>query len=683
MPLKTAPTSDFRTAPWAAWKTGLNDIRDIAASLPGGGSTPVTKVIASGQITVDGGDILLDTEGAASTDVLTNINLVGLPQNRVFRLRITNNARQVTIQHMFSNGSGNGEIILASGDEPGDTLVLDNTMRSIELERRGNQIVEVGRGGFTAGAGGWNGKLEVDLDGNFKRASSILWSEKDINLVDAPGNAYTVKREDVGDWLNVNVDCTVTLPNPNAPDPNGFAWLSGMVVTMQRHASLLRARTHTGSTPNHPLGHDRALGSVPGAVIQVKVCKFPNGLLFWRLMGETTGAGVPGGGEEPPPPTTIERTYLYSPPIADTVTANTTLTPAGTFTHAPPANSKFLYLLDVTLSTTGINSTNNSALQVVNTAVPGTAIAHLGRGRQANLRPRTVLGWAAAYGASPASQTFRAEIYNSVDGFSVECRQPQFVAIKLETDEEFGVQSGAVAPAAGAYAAAASVSYTAAADDYIVLGGFSIEMTSDQRYRGKMTVGGVDVVPQTEFSRANPSRGYYFTMKKITHAGGTLSASIQAGNVAGTANVIHGWIAVLRSDRFQSFDYAESPAETATMSSVTPLVKVSKTPTLQSNWRTLMLATCQGYVDTDTLGDGCSINMHRNGAQMGQEHESGIRLQSGQPAHYAPHSFGLAQLITPTSSDVFDLRYYSEDGASSNVKVRDATMAFLALGPVA
>jgi hypothetical protein len=680
MAVKQVPTTNFRTATWGGWKDGVNDLRDAIKEVPGISATVSTEVIVSGAITPDTGDIQVDTEGGASADDLVAFsNWASLPENRAIRIRPFNDARTINVVHMYNNGSGGGEFVLLTGNDPGDMVSMDDTRRSMTVERRGAQIFEVRRDGFsTSGTGGFDGNLSSTLQGNNNRVTGLIWNERNITATEAPGGVYTLKVSDVGDWLNARLDIVFTLPNPNALDADGQPWLAGMQIAAQRHASLLRAITHTGANPDHFLNHDRAAGSVPGAFVFFKVCEANDGTLYWRIAGETTGSGGTGV------PGTKERVYVASEP-ADYSYTGTDLAfrSAGTLVHTPAANSKWMYFCNGSASCTQVNTGNDCKYRVVNTAAPTVALSQVGRPRYVQRENYHGLFWAASYGASPTSQTYRYEASLGLSGGVVESKKIFMFGMKLETDEDFGVQASASLSIGTTYTTVATKAYTAPAGDYLIIANVTIDNAgSDERYSVKLTINGTDYAA-TASSRMNPGMANFQTFKKVTHAGGTLTTTLQAKqDNSGTLTATGGVVIILKASNFQAIDYGESPAETSLTASTTFLTKLSKSTALQANWKSLILGSMQGYVDTDSSAAAAQVDMTMNGLSIARAAELSIRIQSGGTAHYSPIPYFVGKVISPAlATDVFALVYNSEDGVA-NVKVKDAVIATLALGPI-
>jgi hypothetical protein len=253
--------------------------------------------------------------------------------------------------------------------------------------------------------------------------------------------------------------------------------------------------------------------------------------------------------------------------------------------------------------------------------------------------------------------------------------------LKLETDENFFAQAAPVT-ANATYVTVASGSYTAPADDYLIIVGYRVDTSSDHRYSCKMVVNSTDY-GITATSRANPGYGYYTTFKRVTHAGGTLTVSTQVkADGGGTVDVGGGVVIVLRADRFQAFDYGESLGETALTTSNAPVTKLTKLSALQSNWRSLVLFGMQGYLDTDATGAAVAMEAFMNGTAIGLGAEHGVRIQTGEPAHYSSVSYMGGRIVTPSlTNDSFTLNYYSQDNAAG-VKVKDAVIAVMALVPL-
>lgn len=120
------------------------DLEAVIASLrqvPGAASVELAATISGGSITPAGGGgiIVVDTESAAATDDLANIIPTNYPDNACILLRNANAARVVTLKHA---ATGTGQIFLDRSTD----YVLDDTLKYLLLQRRGNDWYEVFRG---------------------------------------------------------------------------------------------------------------------------------------------------------------------------------------------------------------------------------------------------------------------------------------------------------------------------------------------------------------------------------------------------------------------------------------------------------------------------------------------------------------------------------------------------------
>ena len=105
--------------------------------LPGAqGAQSVT--IASGSITPNRAVVLVDTQGAASTDDLANAAVSSMELGRWLILRAANTARTVVVKH---NAGGSGQFLLADGAD----FALDDTEKCIAFYRSGSDWVETFR----------------------------------------------------------------------------------------------------------------------------------------------------------------------------------------------------------------------------------------------------------------------------------------------------------------------------------------------------------------------------------------------------------------------------------------------------------------------------------------------------------------------------------------------------------
>lgn len=91
--------------------------------------------ISSGAITLSAQNLVVDTEGAASTDNLDTINAGSYPLGTIIVLRQTSAARDITLRNAVDN------IFLRGGAN----ATLDDGVKSITLQRRGSGFYEVAR----------------------------------------------------------------------------------------------------------------------------------------------------------------------------------------------------------------------------------------------------------------------------------------------------------------------------------------------------------------------------------------------------------------------------------------------------------------------------------------------------------------------------------------------------------
>lgn len=92
-------------------KTDLDNWLAATKELPGGAAGN-SLTISSGSITPTSAVMLVDTEGAASSDDLTNIAVTNMPDGRIISLKATASGRTVVVKH---NAGGSGQITLADG----------------------------------------------------------------------------------------------------------------------------------------------------------------------------------------------------------------------------------------------------------------------------------------------------------------------------------------------------------------------------------------------------------------------------------------------------------------------------------------------------------------------------------------------------------------------------------------
>jgi hypothetical protein len=651
----------------------LYDAADVLVQGPDV-AAPETRTLVSGVLSLnDSRNVWVQTEGAASLDQLTEIDLDTLPENLAVRIRQANVDHVVDIVHLSNAGDGDGEFSLNAVEEAGSTVRLDSLEKSLTVERRGDTIYELRRDGF-AGTGGFDGELTEPLDGGDQPVSRLRWTMEDAIVV---SGEYVALLTDSGKWKNVRTDCEVELPDPNETDSG---WLAGHNVTWQQWSSLLTFVTHVGTTPQNPNNHDRGQGM--RSVLQTIVCEENDGTLSWLLSGMTAaeddGGGGGGGG------TAIVRSYAYTDVLPTVVlpTGSTAFVSCGSLTFTPEASSDYLLFCDHTLSADAINTTNNSSTRLVNTAAPTTALCEVGRPRTASHVQRSLFMYGFTSSASPSALTYRLEAANGASStYSTRVQSPQIIALKLEADEGYALQSGVVSDTNQTYDTVATLTKTLTAGTYIVGGQFTAATSTDHRWYGKITAGGTDY-NETLCSNIDPGKGLYSTFRVLSLSGSTtVTVQIKSGASGGTATATHGIVFILAAAEFQVFDSGESTAETSAMTSATLQNKVSKDTALQTGWRSLVLATTQAYAANDDAGEGCKVEFHRNGSAIGPSAIHTGREFAGITLGYSPMSWGAATLLAPSlATDTFQTKYASVDG-SVVVKVASSTVAVLALGP--
>ena len=118
-------------------KTGFEDWLAANKQMLGG-SIISTLTIASDQITPTGGIHQIDTEGAASTDDLKQINQTNIPDGRLLILNAVSAARTVRVWH---SAGGTGQIILNSGNH----FQLGDPTHVLIVQRRNTSWQEIAR----------------------------------------------------------------------------------------------------------------------------------------------------------------------------------------------------------------------------------------------------------------------------------------------------------------------------------------------------------------------------------------------------------------------------------------------------------------------------------------------------------------------------------------------------------
>lgn len=122
-------------------KTALENIRNFIANMMGGGARS-SLTISGGSITpadgASGGWLIVDTEGSAASDDLTNIVTTNVPDGAIFYLSCANASRVVTLKN---NAGGSGQVQMIDNAD----FVLNATDKWIKLQRRSSDIFELDR----------------------------------------------------------------------------------------------------------------------------------------------------------------------------------------------------------------------------------------------------------------------------------------------------------------------------------------------------------------------------------------------------------------------------------------------------------------------------------------------------------------------------------------------------------
>lgn len=200
------------------------DLEAVIASLrqvPGSAAVELAATISGGSITPAGGGgiIVVDTESAAATDDLANIIPTNYPDNACILLRNANAARVVTLKH---GATGTGQMLL---DRSAD-YVLDDTLKYLLLQRRGNDWYEVFRG-----------PARPSMPVVFKNSNFTVQKE-DLGKVLTCFNAITVSlpaAASLGNGFFVSIININTASNTVVIDPNGSETIDDLTVRSLRN----------------------------------------------------------------------------------------------------------------------------------------------------------------------------------------------------------------------------------------------------------------------------------------------------------------------------------------------------------------------------------------------------------------------------------------------------------------
>jgi hypothetical protein len=167
-------------------RQSLEDITDFIRQLPGG--APESELtISTGKVTPTGAHHTLDTEGDASSDDLTNLELANLPDGSMILLKAESAVRTVVLKH---GAGGDGQVLLSDGAD----LALDSTAKQILLQRRGTDWVEVLRvpSKPLTYAGDPNGNLAAEYEGQVAYDTTTTpWTEYVATAADGTTSGTT------------------------------------------------------------------------------------------------------------------------------------------------------------------------------------------------------------------------------------------------------------------------------------------------------------------------------------------------------------------------------------------------------------------------------------------------------------------------------------------------------------
>lgn len=204
-------------------QTALEDIVASLRQMPGSAQPELYHIIASGVLTPagSGGVILVDTEGLAATDDLTNVATTNYPDGSMIVLRNANLGRIVTLKHL---AGGAGQLNL---DRSAD-YVLDDELKWVIIARRGADWYEVFRGpnrlvSFTVTNAAALTIQKQDLGKTFLCTGSYTVA---LTAAAAVGNGFLVTIKNIGSGM-------LTL------DPNGSELINGATtITVSPGTSL-------------------------------------------------------------------------------------------------------------------------------------------------------------------------------------------------------------------------------------------------------------------------------------------------------------------------------------------------------------------------------------------------------------------------------------------------------------
>lgn len=187
-------------------------------------AAPTTLTISGGSITPTIGTHLVDTEGAAATDDLTNIATTNLPDGRWLLLRPANPARVVTVKH---NAGGAGQISLGQSAD----YALSSATSFVVLERSGTGWREMFRNYVPPTSAP---TADTSTAGLIEIATEAE-ADAGTDAVRAMTPALVKRRIDA---IPSTVPTGCILPYAGSSAPTGFLLCNGAAVSRTTYAAL-------------------------------------------------------------------------------------------------------------------------------------------------------------------------------------------------------------------------------------------------------------------------------------------------------------------------------------------------------------------------------------------------------------------------------------------------------------
>jgi hypothetical protein len=643
----------------------LNSLLVITKSIPALGKS-VTQTIIDGNLSIgDAGDILVAVQTGV-VDTLDTFTDSDIPDGRGVMLRAADPAKPILVTHLANDGAGivdgKMEIVLRGADGSGFQLSMDELLKSVTLQRRGNQMVEIARFGFAVA--GTIGSADQDFKG-FKVVGATLG-------IRAVSTDYVATIQDVG-WVLKGWGRIVL------PEPSSLGLDETAIIGWRQTGAEWLFFNHLGQPPQNPYNHDRGAG--PYAFGSFQVVEDDDGNLVWAITGMTKSADEGGGGGGGGGGTAITREWMAWESAVDVAIPSSSISPVSLgsgLTHTP-SDGDWIYFASFGVNAAG--STSNTALQT--RVLQGTTtVSEVLRGRYSTHYDHTGMLWGRTYSGA-TSQTFRMEAQHSATGYAGTVYKPAIHALKLDTanGEGYAFAAGPTNSSSNTYLDALTMTKTTSAEDYILIAFSQYDTPVTSLADARITVDGVEHAGATVSSSGSTGYNSYFVVCALTLTAASHTFKIQIRrnviHTSGTFNMRNSTMVLLRKSRFEQANVYEAEAE-ASHSSSTPSVRINASVPVKTGWRSLLIASSLLYIPNHSTTIMAKARLQRNGTSLVRDALHGTRDDDGS---WGGNQYAAVRTITPQlGTDVFTMDFASADNAAI-VKSKQVSLAVLALSP--